>query len=374
MKRIVTFVLTGLLISAALIPAASAQDASADEQRWFQIEVFVFANSDPATELSEQWPDDLGLQYPARLYQLLDQHTENTLIENSGTQDLDGNAADGEPELMSNAPTSPSPEQATSFSQFDASTTDAEYPDTQAMLLEDQGMEDGPKAFVKLPAEQLQLTDIVERISRRSNYRFLMHDSWLQPVQDRDTSIPILIRAGEKFDDHFELEGSIKISVERYLHISTDLWLSRFVNKTSAEELLWPVLPKQPNTILNAPPEDSTSPLLVSMDGSASTDAGNSFVSGDLSFSGLRQSSTDPASDSNTLAEVLDNSFQSYDSFFDFKQRYYRAERTATMRQSRRMRSNELHYIDHPLMGLLIKIMPYEPAPQALESESPGGL
>ena len=31
-----------------------------------------------------------------------------------------------------------------------------------------------------------------------------------------------------------------------------------------------------------------------------------------------------------------------------------------TLNQSRRMRSNEIHYIDHPRMGVIIKIMPLE--------------
>ena len=33
-----------------------------------------------------------------------------------------------------------------------------------------------------------------------------------------------------------------------------------------------------------------------------------------------------------------------------------------TMRESRRMRSNELHYLDHPYLGLLILVTPLEEA------------
>ena len=32
------------------------------------------------------------------------------------------------------------------------------------------------------------------------------------------------------------------------------------------------------------------------------------------------------------------------------------------MQQSRRLRSKEVHYIDHPLFGLIVLITPYEPA------------
>lgn len=332
MKRLFNCVIAVLLTSAVAISASYAQnDRDDDEQRWFQVELFVFANTDPSGELSELWPDDLGLQYPEQLYQLLDQVP---LTENS--EGTDGDQID----------------------------TDAN-PDQ-----EDNPKASGPKAFLKLPADQHQLTDIVKRISARRNYRFLMHESWLQPMQTRDTSIPILIRAGEQFDEHFELEGSIKISVERYLHIYTDLWLSRFINKDNVADVLWPALPTPPKRILNAEQDESISALVVSIDGSASSSATNSFSSGDLSFTDLNQATIDSSAATAPLlatidtGKTFDNNFQSYQSFFDFEQRYFRAERTATMRQNRRMRSNELHYIDHPLMGLLIKIMPYEPPPE----------
>jgi hypothetical protein len=39
----------------------------------------------------------------------------------------------------------------------------------------------------------------------------------------------------------------------------------------------------------------------------------------------------------------------------------YVTDRVVSMRQHRKMRSSELHYLDHPLLGLLIQITPYEP-------------
>jgi hypothetical protein len=42
----------------------------------------------------------------------------------------------------------------------------------------------------------------------------------------------------------------------------------------------------------------------------------------------------------------------------------YAIRRTVQMRQSRDMRSNEFHYLDHPALGLVISVMPYDlPAP-----------
>ena len=36
------------------------------------------------------------------------------------------------------------------------------------------------------------------------------------------------------------------------------------------------------------------------------------------------------------------------------------AIRSARIQQSRRMRSNELHYVDHPMLGLVVKVIPVE--------------
>ena len=47
---------------------------------------------------------------------------------------------------------------------------------------------------------------------------------------------------------------------------------------------------------------------------------------------------------------------------------HYEAIRTVVIDESRRMRSNELHYLDHPLFGMIIKVTPYEaPVPEADE-------
>jgi hypothetical protein len=33
------------------------------------------------------------------------------------------------------------------------------------------------------------------------------------------------------------------------------------------------------------------------------------------------------------------------------------------MQDSRAMRSNEFHYLDHPAIGVLVQVFPYEPPP-----------
>ena len=52
--------------------------------------------------------------------------------------------------------------------------------------------------------------------------------------------------------------------------------------------------------------------------------------------------------------------------------RPYLTRNIVQLKQKRRMRSKELHYIDHPQVGLLIKLMPYERPTEILEDTPTG--
>ena len=106
----------------------------------------------------------------------------------------------------------------------------------------------------------------------------------------------IAISGGKVFNGHHELEGSISLSVGQYLKIQTNLWLTKFAPAGANTTESWPELPNLPNSFTN---------------------------------------------DVNTS---LSNPIQ----------------RIVKLNQERTMRSNEIHYIDHPVMGLIIKIIPVE--------------
>lgn len=106
----------------------------------------------------------------------------------------------------------------------------------------------------------------------------------------------IAINGGKTFNGHQELEGSIALSVGQYLRIQTNLWLTQFVPVGSNVTETWPKLPPQPNMANN--------------EGETNQD--------------------------------------------------YLIKRIVKLNQERSMRSNEIHYIDHPLLGIIVKIVPVE--------------
>jgi hypothetical protein len=159
------------------------------------------------------------------------------------------------------------------------------------------------EAYRALPEKEFLLYAMASRISRSPNYRLLYHTSWLQPIQPVDQAVPILIQAGDQYDDHSELDGFVTISRARYLHIDTDLWFTTFIPRSGQASMI------MPDNTLQYPQADR-----------------------DL----LKQH---PAVN-----------------LFESRRNNYLPVQTYRMRQSRRMRSSTLHYLDHPAFSLLIRV------------------
>lgn len=256
-----------LFIVTALLPTLSlAQNVgpAASELPWYQIELFIYGNNDPGARDNEQWQTYPQLHYRADSAQLLPLNT-------------------GPPRLP-----------AVLQQQTLSSPTITSQLEEQPLI-----------AFQLLPTRDGELRDSVRRISRQADFRTLFHGVWRQPLEGRDSAKTIVINGGDRFGNHFELEGTVTLAVNRYLHIETDLWLSSFINSGGLETLSHLRLPPSPRAA-------------------------------------TAQHSTIAATE-----ERMDQQ--------------YAIEHIALMRQKRRMRSGELHYIDHPSMAILIKITPYEP-------------
>ncbi len=180
------------------------------------------------------------------------------------------------------------------------------YPDKFKYL-----QSDGSQNFRQLPSSSHQLGGYNYTLRKNENYQVLSHKAWKQQMQGEKQAPAIVVNGGRSLGTHKELEGYIKIHIARYLHVKTDLWLTDTKNLTettednySREE--WPSLPARPGT-------------------SASRVNSNAAVN----------------------LGAFDNNYKS-------------AYPLATLRERRRMRSNELHYIDHPLMGVLIMMTPID--------------
>lgn len=174
-------------------------------------------------------------------------------------------------------------------------------------------------AFVEQPLTDPEFLSIVGKLDSNQNYRIYSSKSWRQPGYSRQTPIPVRIRAGRSYGDNYLLEGTVAVTAAKFLHFQSNLWMSEY------QELPEPLLPEPLNE------QWST----VSSSGS------EVIVSNSLG---------EPQSlDTEAATE------ESAPSPFDALGNYTRLQATA-LQESRRMELGELHYLDHPLFGILVKV------------------
>jgi hypothetical protein len=336
---------------------AEGTDDVSGQPPWFQIELLIFSH-EKSTPDDEFWPladiryppemvivgpEQDELLKPINLGQLRDiieyqkileatsayqppgMNSENNFLfdnpRRSSTR-RNGSTALDEEDLMSGLnPDIPEPEYTPSDQpvlQYPAANIDPSAPDiseSMAVELEDLFNAERSEAYRALPPAQLSLRADKRRLQRSPNYRVLYHTAWRQPILAMEQSIPILIQAGERFDDYYELDGTVTISLARFLHIDTDLWFTSFLPRFNVDQ-----------------------------SGLASQ-----------SMSGLRPDERELLSQYPDLYE------------FESRRDSYIPYQTYKLVQSRRMRSSKIHYLDHPAFGLMLQITEYQ-----LEEDGPG--
>ena len=176
-------------------------------------------------------------------------------------------------------------------------------------------------AYAILPSAEYSFSSYLTELERRKNIKPLYHVAWRQPRIDKSMAHPLLIQAGEiTEDDQFELEGTIKISIKRYIHIDTDLWLSSYQRAEEKAENDWWVF------------SDDEKPYLLQED---------------LIRTEQSRALDAPIASHFPAPEI-------------HEKRPYLTKYLARMQQTRRMNRDELHYLDHPLFGLLVRTTRYE--------------
>ena len=294
--------LSWLLCALLGSPAVLADNKDENDIPWYQIEVIVFANISKNGLYSETWPQSPKL-HNSEVIEL--KHADDTAFANQKV-----------PNFTAGANT--------------------------------------PVPYELLDRSQLQLVPIEKKMKASKNYRPLLHIAWRQPTVDPDKATPVYIYDGvdlprnvlqktsqvdtqsqgrfsqipvgtytydssqygqivpvsqtdlENGPNLVPFSGTLKLGVSRYLHVEVDL---KYRTKIMKEEVV-PIAP-DPNFT-----------------------EGNSFQ--------------------RTLALTqAENNNQT-------RVRRREALQTFYLYETRKMRSKELHYIDHPMFGVIVRVIPYE--------------
>lgn len=274
--------------------------------------------------------------------------------------------------------------------------------------LETSGSASSNQPYVELPAQTQRLDNANYAMRVGDGYRLLWHQVWKAPLLPEEDSPWILIQAGDQVSEHYRLEGAIRIHLARFLHIHSDLWLTELLPSSSREQtdFHWSQLPRPPVTdapcifiqrfwpreLRSRPPNSNDAPAnwyypfgcaidrSISIEeplattGTSSTPEGESSAIdalSDLSNANSGAQAREPISATfgnwgtniseggsgrsggiETGTGTIDRGF-SVSGGVPVKEIIH-------IQSQRRMRSEELHYIDHPKVGILAIIHPIE--------------
>ncbi len=255
----------------------------AQEVRYYDVEVILFENLDPAARQSEIWPESVELELDERTIEI------------------------GQPW--------PGP-----------------FPDEYEPRL----------SFKPLPSATYQLNEQARKIDESPTRRVLLHTAWRQPGMPQDMALKVhfqrhiptgpepmaeteMATEGESSPaavlgappEEGDLEGLIQVMLARYLHVKADIVFR----------------PKLPETA------------------TLSEDVPEGFQPLPAATYDVMKSSEIP------------ESIEASGELGDTEEPVVAEQRPVVYHLNqirRRMRSRELHYLDHPVIGMLIRITPYE--------------
>jgi hypothetical protein len=150
----------------------------------------------------------------------------------------------------------------------------------------------------------------------------------VQPVTDQASTLPIILDRSGDTGQWPRLQGSIKLYLSRYLHLETNLWLN-----TAGDYLpgVWRMPP---------PPLGPPSLIIVEL-----PEPELDSLSGDWAGTPGQPSSLPEEEEGLPLPEEDLGPVYPY-------------RHAVLLQQERRMRSKEVHSIDHPMLGVVAKLTP----------------
>jgi hypothetical protein len=302
-RRSVPFALLRQHVAAALL--ALTMPAAAASGTWYQIEVIVFEQPLRSGIDSEAWPEDPGVP------------SLDGALELAAASDIGAATPPGVAEFPATSPavgpTDGSTGAATDneTAQTGADLAPAEPEDSAPVAIADSL---GLRGLVLLPTEDLKLSDVAKRLNRTSGYKALLHIGWRQQLTRDHKAEPIHIYSdvdgsgtAPSTIPSFSLPDAASLSTAQAslkpLDGTVAVFLSRYLHVTI--DLVY----AREQMMETAPPAEVARES-VSADGGAG-----------------------PASAMTT-------------------RQLYR------LSQTRRLRSKELHYIDHPAFGVLVEAFP----------------
>ncbi|MGD2170816.1 MAG: CsiV family protein [Gammaproteobacteria bacterium] len=192
-----------------------------------------------------------------------------------------------------------------------------------------------------IPSSELRLLDVVGRLVESPRYELLLHVGWRQPGLDLEDAIPVWLRGGRIYGKEYtSIDNQIEI-MDSIPYVADPGEETSFQFDAQTPEALEQQLQAQRASIAHRGLYELEGKITVSLSRYLHTYA-------DLVFRSPRLT-VDPETTNAAQAEYL--AARAADT---------RILDNHLLKEHRRMRSRNLHYLDNPEFGMLILITPYE--------------
>lgn len=88
-----------------------------------------------------------------------------------------------------------------------------------------------------LPRSDLLLSSEARRLGARGAFRVLLHGAFIQSVPPRESPVRLLIQTGDRTGERWSVEGTIAVTLARFLHVHAHLWRLPFSDAPDSQEL-----------------------------------------------------------------------------------------------------------------------------------------
>ena len=243
-----------------------------------------------------------------------------------------------------------------------------------------------------LNKESLQLDDIVKEIARSRNFKPLLHFGWRQKTKTKQLAVPLKVIAGENFAEQYQKELQQFQQQRKQAQRQEEALHSVLYKDTSAQiegsdetvkekimaerlqELLikLPNLPTETKSLLAEIEQDINDTAVIlntnTMQAAPIKPPQNwtveGFIKVEVDF--YLHITADLNVMNMSLAEQATQKLLPGD-----KQKPSAILKTINFKQDRRVRSTEIHYFDHPYIGMIIRILPYDKPTKEVEQSTP---
>lgn len=372
---------------------------------WYQVEVILFTQNGNIG--GEAPPQDYQLSFPENWLQLID---PNMPLQQDGFPLAQGSLLYQPPaeESLRMIPMAVVADPLIATEDlFNADSPIAAESTDMALAIEPEQLYEPQyeSPFSLLDKELRDLNESAAALDRRQ-YNVVFHEAW-RFAADAEAADPwVVIGAGQRLEDRFQLEGSLRFYKSRFLHFESDLWLLQFANSDREEPARLIELPDFPalaepdedpllrneftlgkdqqsvstdslgaleiNSLgaleINSPEPyeiDSPEPYKIDSPEPYKIESSEPFELNSLeppqinSLEPLEVDSPEPLALDSSESPELDNLEAAAPD--NSQSQKYPVDNVWVLNKSKRIEEQTIYYIDHPEMGIMLTIKPFIP-------------